>query len=143
MEEFAPLLLLLFFWIFIGVPVSIAKKAAGRKNPARPVRPAEPAEGESSAAPKPAIPERLRPLRPTVVEPDHDDSVFTGSLGALSTEGYDPCHDEQMRALEPVCKPGKPQELPAPEPRSGLPLGWTGSDVVRGVVMSEILNRKR
>ena len=28
MENAAPLLLLLFFWVFIGIPVSVAKKAA-------------------------------------------------------------------------------------------------------------------
>ena len=140
MAEFAPILLLLFAWIFVGLPISIAKKAANQK---KQVRPAAPAEDETSAKPAPAAPERLRPLTPTLSEPDHDDSVFTGSLGAFSTEGYDPCHDEQMRDMEPVCKPGRAQEHPAPQARSGLPLGWTGSDMVRGVVMSEILNRKR
>lgn len=142
MAEFAPILLLLFAWIFVGLPISIAKKAANQK---KQVRPAAPAEDETSAKPAPAAPERLRPLTPTLSEPDHDDSVFTGSLGAFSTEGYDPCHDEQMRNMEPVCKPGRAQEHqpPAPQAHTGLPLGWTGSDMVRGVVMSEILNRKR
>ena len=145
MAEFAPILLLLFAWIFVGLPISIAKKAANQKKQVRPVRPAAPAEDETSAKPALAAPERLRPLTPTLSEPDHDDSVFTGSLGAFSTEGYDPCHDEQMRNIEPVCKPGRAQEHqpPAPQAHSGLPLGWTGSDMVRGVVMSEILNRKR
>ena len=133
MAEFAPILLLLFVWIFIGVPISIAKKAANQKKPTRPAQAGAPAEEKSSAAPEPAV----------LTEPDHDDSVFTGSLGAFSTEGYDPCHDEQMRGMETVCKPGREQEHPAPQLRSGLPLGWTGSDIVRGVVMSEILNRKR
>ena len=139
MEEFAPLLLLLFFWVFIGIPVSIAKKAANQKKPNRPAAQGKPAE-TSPAAPKPAEPERMTTLRPTVYEPDHDDSVFTGSLGAFSTEGYDPCHEEQLSGLEKVCQPGK--EIPAPKEASGLPFGWTNNDVVRGIVMSEILNRK-
>ena len=145
MAEFAPILLLLFAWIFVGLPISMAKKAANQKKQVRPVRPAAPAEDETSAKQAPAAPERLRPLTPTLSEPDHDDSVFTGSLGAFSTEGCDPCHDEQMRNMESVCKPGRAQEHqpPAPQAHTGLPLGWTGSDMVRGVVMSEILNRKR
>ena len=142
MAEFAPILLLLFVWIFIGVPISIAKKAANQKKPTRPAQAGAPAEEKSSAAPEPAVPERFRPLTPALTEPDHDDSVFTGSLGAFSTEGYDPCHDEQMQSLEAVCRPGREQEHPTPQASSGLPLGWTGSDMVRGIVMSEILNRK-
>ena len=95
-----------------------------------------------SQSPKAAekAPERLTPLKPTVYEPDHDDSVFTGSLGPVLTEGYDPCHEEQMSSMEPVCKPEKAQ--PAPKTSPGLPLGWTTNDMVRGIVMSEILNRK-
>ena len=96
MEEFAPLLLLLFFWIFIGLPVSIAKKAAKQKKTSRPSVQQAPAENHSPAVSGTAAPERLTPLTPTVYEPDHDDSVFTGSLGPVSTEGYDPCHEEQL-----------------------------------------------
>ena len=143
MEEFAPLLLLLFFWLCIGLPVSLAKKAANQKKPARPAAQKTPADGKTPAAPKPAEPERLTTLTSSLYEPDHDDSVFTGSLGALSTEGYDPCHEEQMSGMEPVCKPGKEEPQPAPKAVTGLPLGWTGNDIVRGIVMSEILNRKR
>lgn len=139
MEEFAPILLLLFFWIFIGIPVSIAKKASNQKNPARPASQKAQTESQSPKAAEKA-PERLTPLKPTVYEPDHDDSVFTGSLGPVLTEGYDPCHEEQMSSMEPVCKPEKAQ--PAPKTSPGLPLGWTTNDMVRGIVMSEILNRK-
>ena len=143
MENAAPLLLLLFFWIFIGIPVSIAKKAAEKKKvaqlsvqKARREEPAPPAP-----APKPAVPERLVPLASTLYEPDHDDSVFTGSLGPVTTEGYDPCHEEQLSGMEPVCRPGREPLSPA-ETSPGLPLGWTDNDIVRGIVMSEILNRK-
>ena len=66
MAEFAPILLLLFAWIFVGLPISIAKKAANQKKQVRPVRPAAPAEDETSAKPAPAAPERLRPLTPTL-----------------------------------------------------------------------------
>ena len=140
METFTPLLLLLFFWIFIGIPVSIAKKAADQKKGNRPAARNTPGAAEQPAAPKAPEPERLATLTPTLTEPDHDDSVFTGSLGAFSTEGYDPCHDEQMSALEKVCEPGR--ETALPREKVSLPFGWTGSDVVRGIVMSEILNKK-
>ena len=141
MEQLAPLLLLLFFWIFIGLPVSIAKKAANQKKSARPAVQKAPAEEQPSAAQKPAEPERMSTLTPSLYEPDHDDSVFTGSLGPVSTEGYDPCHEAQMSSMEPVCKPGK-ETAPPKAAAPGLPFGWTGSDMVRGIVMSEILKRK-
>ena len=146
MENAAPLLLLLFFWVFIGIPVSVAKKAAEKKKAAQPAvqktRREDPAPAApKQAAPKQAAPERLVPLASTLYEPDHDDSVFTGSLGPVTTEGYDPCHEEQLSGMEPVCRPGR-ESLPPAETSPGLPLGWTGNDIVRGIVMSEILNRK-
>ena len=146
MENAAPLLLLLFVWVFIGIPVSVAKKAAEKKKAAQPAvqktRREDPAPAApKQAAPKQAAPERLVPLASTLYEPDHDDSVFTGSLGPVTTEGYDPCHEEQLSGMEPVCQPGR-ESLPPAETSPGLPLGWTGNDIVRGIVMSEILNRK-
>ncbi len=140
MEEFAPILLFLFFWIFIGLPVSIAKKTADRKKSAGPAAKKTAAGNQSPGGPIPAGARQLTTLTPTVYEPDHDDSVFTGSLGSVSTEGYDPCHEEQLNGMELVCQPGK--EVPETKAVSGLPFGWTGSDMVRGIVMSEILNRK-
>ena len=143
MENAAPLLLLLFFWVFIGIPVSIAKKAADRKKAAQLTVQKARREDPAPAAPKPAVPEQpvFRPLTSTLYEPDHDDSVFTGSLGPVTAEGYDPCHEEQLSGMEPVCQPGKEPLSPA-ETSPGLPLGWTDNDIVRGIVMSEILNRK-
>ena len=140
MENAAPLLLLLFFWVFIGIPVSVAKKAAEKKKAAQPAVQKTRREDPAPAAPKQAAPERLVPLASTLYEPDHDDSVFTGSLGPVTTEGYDPCHEEQLNGMELVCRPDK--EVPEAKAVSGLPFGWTGSDMVRGIVMSEILNRK-
>ena len=140
MEEFTPLLLLLFFWIFIGIPVSIAKKASNQKNPARPAPQKASEEDQLPKAAGKAEPERLTTLKPSLYEPDHDDSVFTGSLGPVTSEGYDPCHEEQMSSLELVCQPEK--EQPALKTSPGLPLRWTANDMMRGIVMSEILNRK-
>ena len=142
MEPFAPILLLLVVWICVGLPLSLAKKQAGRNGTARPGQQARPPQAPASEAPKPAVSERLSPLTSTLTEPDHDDSVFTGSLGPVSTEGFDPCHDDQLHGLEPVCQPGR-EFSPVPQETSGLPLGWTPNDVVKGIVMSEILNRKK
>ena len=87
-----------------------------------------------------AAPERLTTLRPSITFSDRDDSVYQGSMNAFTGEGYDPCHDEQMLPMTQI------ESEPAAQPQqaqSGLPLGWTGNDVVRGIVMSEILNRKQ
>ena len=86
---------------------------------------------------------RPEPLRPSVLQPsitvtEHDDSVYQGSMFAETGEGYDPCHDEQLAPLT-AAESTIVAETPA-EP--GLQLSWAGSDVVRGIVMSEILTRK-
>ena len=141
MEEFAPILMLLFFWIVIGIPVTIAKKAAEQKKGIRPAVRKDPAENVSPSSPEPAQPERLTTLTPSISVTDHDDSVYQGSLNAFTGEGYDPCHEEQLLPLT-AAEESEPHPA-AQKPRTGLPLGWTGNDVVRGIVMSEILNRKR
>ena len=142
MEPFAPILLLLFIWIFIGLPMSLARKKACQSGTSRPAQQARPAKTPAPEVPKPASQGWPAPLTTTLTEPDHDDSVFTGSLGPVSTEGFDPCHDDQLHSLEPVCQPGR-ESSPAPHQTSGLPLGWTPNEVVKGIVMSEILNRKK
>ena len=78
-------------------------------------------------------------MQPTVSVTEHDDSVYQGSMNAVTGEGYDPCHDEQLAPLShaetavPAAQAAEP----------GLQLSWTGSDIVRGFVMGEILNRKQ
>ena len=143
MDEFAPLLLILICWVIIGIPAAAARKIAAQKKQAArfPARNAQQtADPPAAAQPAAQPPERLTAMVPAVYEPDHDDSVFTGSLGPVESEGYDPCHEEQLQDMELVCEPGK--ETPAPQARSGLALGWTGNDIVKGIVMSEILKRK-
>ena len=140
-SEFAPIILLIFFWIFIGIPVSIAKKAAQQKKNARPAaerqQPAEKPERKQQAD----KPERPATLTPSITLTGHDDSIYQGSLNAVTGEGYDPCHDEQMTGLTLA---GDEDFAPrAAQARPGIPLGWTNNDVVRGIVMSEILNRKK
>ena len=61
-----------------------------------------------------------------------------GSMNAVTGEGYDPCHDEQLAPRTEA-----ESAMPAAEPEQpGLQLSWTGSDIVRGFVMSEILKKK-
>ena len=141
MEEFAPLIMLLFFWVIIGLPVAAAKKAAGQKKAARPaVRKTREEEQKPAPAHKPAEPERLTTLTPSISLTGHDDSIYQGSLNAFTGEGYDPCHEEQML---PLMLAEETDSVPhVQQARAGLPLGWTDNDIVRGIVMSEILNRK-
>ncbi len=64
---------------------------------------------------------------------------YQGSMNADSLEGIDPCHDEQMHAMDAL---REESGNPAPA-ESGLNLSWTSQDVVRGFICSEVLNRKR
>ena len=76
-------------------------------------------------------------IRPTVtLTHDHDHS---GSLGDLRDEGYDPCHEEELRpAVDPALTPVAPQ----PTPQPGLSFSWTKDELVKGFVMGEIFSRK-
>ena len=150
--DFPPILALLFIWLLIGLPLSKLSKIAKKQQ--QEVRNAKPAatpkqqnakpKQQQQQTPKPAAPRyEGSPIRPTVMQPtitvtEHDDSVYQGSMNADTGEGYDPCHDEQLAPLtlaETAVPAGETGE-------SGLQLGWTGSDIVRGFVMSEILKRK-
>ena len=140
MEQFGPLLMIMIFWAIIGIPASIAKKAAEQKKQA-----ARPAAQKAQKTKAETVKEqkaepRLKTLTPTVSFTGHDDSVYQGSLNTFTGEGYDPCHDEQMLPLTQI--ESEPEALPQ-QVRGGLPLGWTDNDIVRGIVMSEILNRKK
>ena len=142
MNNIPPILILAVIWLLIGLPLSRLNKAkqqqagtAAKKAPQ--ASPQEQAQPKSAPAPEP--PAREKVLQPTITFTEHDDSVYQGSMGAVTGEGYDPCHDEQMASLSSA-----ETAVPAEEAAvSGLQLSWTGNDVVRGFVMGEILNRKR
>ncbi len=139
---FPPILIILFIWIFIGLPLAKLNQAAKKQQAAKHARPAGKASRPAAAGPaepaEPAEPSAPRVLEPSIRFSEHDDSVYRGSLNAVTGEGYDPCHEEQLSSLSSA-ETAVPSE-PAPVP--GLQLSWTGSDVVRGIVMSEILKRK-
>ena len=137
--EFSPILILLLLWLFIGLPIKklneLAKKSTTAK--AKP-RAGQPAPSRDQGPAPEAEPVRPSVMQPTIRVTPHDDSIYQGSLNAVTGEGYDPCHDEQMSSLTQA-----ESILPAAEPAApGLQLGWTGSDIVRGFVMGEILKRK-
>ena len=139
----SPILVMMLIWLLIGLPIALAKKAAEQqKKTARPAaQQKSEADQETRPAPKKqAATERLTTLTPTISPTGHDDSIYQGSLNAVTGEGYDPCHDEQMA---PLSAAEHRDSVPAPaQTQPGLPFGWTGSDMVKGIVMSEILKRK-
>lgn len=94
----------------------------------------------------PDQPAAHQPLQPTPIAPSvhvthHTDDIFTGSMAMQSTEGYDPCHDDDLGELINPCELA-PTEDTAPT-TSPLSLDWTGSSLVKAMVMNEILTRKR
>ena len=145
--DFPPILILALFWLLIGLPLSKLNKAAKKQQAQRPARPAPQKPEAKPAAQSQGKPETtyVAPefVRPTVLQPsitftEHDDSVYQGSMNAETGEGNDPCHNEQLASLT-LAETAVPA-AEAAEP--GLQLSWTGSEIVRGFVMSEILNRK-
>ena len=74
------------------------------------------------------------------LDPCHDEPyrIPSGSLSAHSEEGEDPCHDDWKPAVPAVSA----QENVPQASSGGLNLNWTGSEIVKGFVYGEILNRK-
>jgi hypothetical protein len=152
--DFSPIFGLVIIWLLIGLPLSWLNKVAKKKTAQNQAN-AKPAKTNAAAkaatASRQVPPQRLKPesvhegssihpsvMQPTITITEHDDSVYQGSLNAETGEGFDPCHDEQLAPLFLA-----ETAMPAVETaESGLQLEWTGSEVVRGFVMSEILKRK-
>ena len=141
--EFPPILILAIIWLLIAPLLSAAKKQQAKnaktgaaKQPGAKVPKKQPETNSSTyVTPEPA--------RPTVMQPsitftEHDDSVYQGSMNAITGEGFDPCHDEQLAPLTQA----ETAVPAAAEGTPGLQLSFTGNEVVRGFVMSEILTRK-
>ena len=127
-SEFAPIIMVAVVWLVIGLPVILAKRAAGQKTPARRNPAQAPAETRPAAQELP--PERLTTLTPSVSFSGHDDSVYQGSMNAVTGEGYDPCHDEQMAELTlaeieepaPAAAPQTPRKPQAPPSSPSRPM---------------------
>ncbi len=151
MEQFSPMIVLAIIWLCIGLPLSKAAQAKKRNAAAR-------SAAARAAAPKPTqapaqaqAPVRAqgpvwessaqdRRMMPTISVTVNDDSVYQGSMNAYTDEGYDPCHEGDLKGLNRA--ESAPPAQPAGDTRA-LPFGWTGSDIVRGIVVSEILNRRK
>ena len=145
--EFPPILILAIIWLLIAPILSAAKKqqaknaksGAAKQSGARAPK-KQPETGNSThVTPEPA--------RPTVMQPsitftEHDDSVYQGSMNAITGEGFDPCHDYMLDdPVLPVCE-DLDRSVPAESAPAALPLSFTKDSMVNAVVMSEILNRR-
>ena len=97
--------------------------------------PPKPAEPMLPPAPvrKPAV---ATPRVHTHLAPDCDIDGPSGSMDFTSTEGVDPCHDDDLPSRR-APRPG----IPVPQEQPGLALEWTGDALVRSVIMQEILTR--
>ena len=146
--DFPPILVLAVIWLLIGLPLSRLSKVA-KQQQAKNANPGAARQKQANAKAPKQQPESSstyvapEPARPTVLQPsitftEHDDSVYQGSMNAVTGEGYDPCHDEQLAPLTLA----ETAPVSVSEGTPGLQLSFTGSEVVRGFVMSEILTRK-
>ena len=133
-SAFAPLLALVGIYFIFAVVAKAAKKTASvqKKASGTPAASAPESPGPQSAAEP-----QLREMQPTVRIHNHDDSIYQGSMNAVTGEGYDPCHEEQLSSLT-LSETVEPVPVTTP----GRQLHWTGDDIVRGLVISEILKRK-
>ena len=140
--EFPAILILAVIWLLIGLPLSMLSKtakqqAAQKAKPGAAKTGAQAPQQPANSTYVPHEPARSV-LQPSITFTEHDDSVYQGSMNAVTGEGYDPCHDEQLAPLTAAETAVPSADAAVP----GLQLSWTGSDIVRGFVMSEILTRK-
>lgn len=125
------------------------KAAQQRKTAARPVVFSDMDDLNDEEAPEEMMP--VRPAAKFVTEQPHIDvekpsiaprvhvtphlpDMFAGSMNAVTGEGEDPCHEEQL-------SPGAAQTMPVMTERPGLALNFSGSEMVRAVIMQEVLTR--
>ena len=145
LEEVLP-----FIFVAIASLIGAALKAAnkGQKKssaeplftPSQPIAPPEPypyQPAQPTAAP--SVPAESRPsqrITPTVhahLQPDCDTHDVPGSLGVVSTEGKDPCHEDQLTHERTYDEPAKAA--------SGMTFDWSGENMVKAFVMQEVLTR--
>ena len=93
----------------------------------------EPAPAETAV---PAQPVPAAPRVHTHLAPDCDIDGPSGSMDYVSTEGVDPCHDDDLPSRA-APRPG----FTAPREQPGLALEWTGDALVKSVIMQEVLTR--
>ena len=145
MSGFAPILLMVVIYLLIGSAASKSRKTAKKgpgavKNSPAPEAPS--AADQLLDSPEPTAGSALKPSVFVDYDPEisrHDDSVYAGSMNAVTGEGSDPCHDEQLSSMP---SSGASQVPAASSPVPSLNLSWTGDEIVKGFIISEVLNRK-
>ena len=149
MEDLFPLVFVII--AVIGSISSAAKKERERRAAEERRRAVSPAK------PKPAAPQQSRPytpaqpmvtpstvfcegsgqdIAPTVhahIQRDCATHDVPGSLGVTSTEGKDPCHEDQLTLERSFAE--------VPQQEGGLTFNWTGDSMVKAIIMQEVLNR--
>ena len=79
------------------------------------------------------------PMAPRVhthLAPDCDLDDPSGSMDFISTEGVDPCHDDEL-----ANRATPRQSFPVVQEQPGLSLEWTSDALVKSVIMQEVLTR--
>lgn len=138
------------------------KKETGAKDPAPAAPVAFPAAAKS-AAPAPKAVKFPTPVRvsgsfsgsiPEGTDPCHERDLggpdrmkptlyggslgsYTGSLGVSTSEGFDPCHEDQVSAMTGL----EVEDLSSSGGTAPALFNWSGNEVMKAVVMQEILKR--
>ena len=105
-------------------------QTAQKKQPRPPV--STPVQPPRAARP-PLHEQAITPTVHTHLQPDCATHDVPGSLGTVSMEGKDPCHEDQLR-----------HERSFPEAdtqQGGLTFDWSGENLVKAFVMQEVLTR--
>ncbi len=90
----------------------------------------------TQAAPAKPMTPPAKVMQPTVhthLAPNCDTHDVPGSLGVVSSEGKDPCHEPQLTHIR-TAEAEVPQE-------GGLTFDWSGDSMVKAIVMQEVLTR--
>ena len=101
MERIAPLLVIALIWLVVGRSAVRNVQKRGGRQAGRPVRPANAPEAPDAPeipADTDAVPVESGPTRltPTVFPTVHDDTIYQGSLNAVTGAGDDPSHAEDL-----------------------------------------------
>lgn len=152
MEEFGVIFSLFFFYLIFIAPIRLILKKgkqSGKKSVSWPKMPGKTvAQKQAAGTDEPAAESvqeaaSTEPIQVAERTPEEPrpfvewSEPYRGSLDTVTLEGEDPCHEEQMESLKP-----EPEAAVQAAPASGIGLSWTGNEIVKGFVMSEILKRK-
>lgn len=109
------------------------QKAAAKPMTAPPLPIADlPVTPSFSAQPGIPVPSAAPTVHPHI-EPDCETHDQPGSLGVVSMEGKDLCHEDELTLERTFAE--------AVEPEGGLTFDWTGESMVKAVIMQEVLTR--